>query len=70
MKSQTVTEQELIAWMEEAASREMTPAENFWQRVSFVMSGMPPGTDRNEIAMKLANNAGFDAPPKEFPNAE
>ena len=35
--------------------------------VTIVMSGLPEGADRNEVAMKLANDAGFDAPPEERP---
>lgn len=63
MSDFTTGDPSLAELLKESAKRKMTPADKFWQKVSFVMSGMPEGTDRDELAQKLAEDAGFDAPP-------
>lgn len=57
------TDSELLVLLEKAVTHEMTPAEIFWQRVSFIMAEMPDGTDCDEIAKKIAHYAGFEVPP-------
>ena len=48
------TDPKLLELLKRAAKHIMTPEERFEQRVSWVMSGMPDGTDR-ELVIGMLN---------------
>ncbi|MEL6364326.1 MAG: hypothetical protein AAFR11_05750 [Pseudomonadota bacterium] len=58
---------ELDAAVQRARDHVMTPAEVFWQKVSFVYGMMDePGRraiSRDQLARRMAADAGFNAPP-------
>jgi len=48
-----MTDPKLLALLDKAAKHTRTLAERFEQRVSWVMSGMPDGTDREMVIKTL-----------------